>query len=84
LWSRIFRGSFGGTRRDHAGHEVEVVKTRVPVVVRRTRRGWWWIALGVMCWRRFWELMVGHADQDRFIFTTYAVLYVTFWLAGNV
>jgi len=45
------------------------------------KRRWFWVVAGVLCWRRFWDLIGEHGDEARFIGLTYFVLYVTILVA---
>jgi len=43
-------------------------------------RGWFWIVMGILCWKGFWLIMADHADDDnnRYIVITYVMLYITY------
>lgn len=43
-------------------------------------RHWFWVLIAILGWRGYWLIIAHHGDDNRYIFMTYFMLYITYML----
>ncbi|KAF1990834.1 hypothetical protein K402DRAFT_417583 [Aulographum hederae CBS 113979] len=46
--------------------------------VSSAERSFFYVITAIICWKAFWLIMARHGDDNRYIFLTYFMLYVTY------
>jgi hypothetical protein len=57
--------------------------------MKSPKRSWFYIIMGMLCWRRVWEFMARAAAedegiQDRFVVLTWSIVFITIWVVRYI